>query len=101
LEQSSCRVATQDIEKGPLSIKVFPNPTSGSFTVDLSEIPPNQKTIFKLYNTVGQLVMSRKLDNAADKIEFDARNLIEGFYIFTLNTVGGQIVGNGKMQMQR
>jgi Secretion system C-terminal sorting domain len=101
LEQSSCRVATQDIEKGPLSIKGFPNPTTGIFTVDLSEIPPNQKTVFKMYNTVGQLVMSQKLDSTADKIEFDARNLIEGFYIFTLNTEGGQIVANGKLQVQR
>jgi hypothetical protein len=99
--ESTCRVPTNEVEKGPLSIKAFPNPANDKFTVDLSEIPFNQKTIFKLYNTMGQLVMSRKLDNTADKIEFDARNLIEGFYIFTLNTEGGQIVANGKLQVQR
>jgi Secretion system C-terminal sorting domain len=67
----------------------------------LSEIPFNQKTVFKMYNTVGQLVMSQKLDSTADKIEFDVSNLIEGFYIFTLDTEGGQVVGNGKFQVQR
>jgi hypothetical protein len=77
------------------------NPTTGIFTVDLSGILPNQKTVFKLYNTVGQLVMNQKIDNAADRIEFNARHLIEGFYIFTLQTEGGQIVGNGKLQVQR
>jgi hypothetical protein len=100
-EPVNCRVPTTEVEKGPLSIKVFPNPTTGSFTVDLSGILTNQKTIFKLYNTVGQLVMSQEIDNAADKIEFNARHLIEGFYIFTLQTEGGQIVGNGKLQVQR
>jgi Secretion system C-terminal sorting domain len=99
--ESTCRVPTNEVEKGPLSIKAFPNPTNDIFTVDLSEIPPNQKTIFKLYNTVDQLVMSQKLDSTADKIEFDVRNLIEGFYIFTLDTEGGEIVGNGKLQVQR
>jgi hypothetical protein len=99
--ESTCRVPTNEVEKGPLSIKAFPNPTSGSFTVDLSEIAFTQKAVFKMYNSVGQLVMSRKLDNTADKIEFDARNLIEGFYIFTLNTEGGEIVANGKLQVQR
>jgi Secretion system C-terminal sorting domain len=87
--------------EGPLSIKVFPNPTSGSFTIDLSGISSNQRTVFKMYNTVGQLVMTQKIDNTADKIEFNISNLIEGFYIFTLNTAGGQIVGNGKLQVQR
>jgi Secretion system C-terminal sorting domain len=81
--------------------KVFLFPNPAGHTVNLSGILPNQKTIFKLYNTVGQLVMSRKVDNTADKIEFDVRNLIEGFYIFTLNNTGGQIVANGKLQIQR
>jgi hypothetical protein len=81
--------------------KVFLFPNPAGHTVNLSGVLPNQKTIFKMYNTVGQLVMSKKVDNTADKIEFDVSNLIEGFYIFTLNNTGGQIVANGKLQVQR
>ena len=81
--------------------KVFLFPNPAAHTVYLSGILPNEKTVFKLYNTVGQLVMSRKLDNTADKIEFDVSDLGTGFYIFTLNNERGQIVGNGKLQVQR
>ena len=99
--EPTCRVPTKEVVERPLSINVFPNPTSGSFTVDLKDDLQNQNTVFKLYNTVGQLVMNRKLDNTANKIEFDVSHLIEGFYIFTLNTESGQIVGNGKLQIRR
>jgi Secretion system C-terminal sorting domain len=81
--------------------KVFLFPNPAGHTVNLSGILPNQKTVFKMYNTVGQLVMTQKVDNTLDKIEFDVGNLTEGFYIFTLTTEGGQIVGNGKLQVQR
>ena len=34
LEPSSCRVATKEIEKSPLSINVFPNPINEQMTID-------------------------------------------------------------------
>ncbi len=60
----------------------FPNPTNGNITFVIpSQSSPNE---IKLYNSLGQMVFTSKVENSIQNIALDQLN--SGIYYFTLDT---------------
>ncbi len=60
----------------------FPNPTNGAITFVIpSQSSPNE---IKLYNSLGQMVFTSKVENSIQNIALDQLN--SGIYYFTLDT---------------
>ncbi|MDX1905266.1 MAG: S8 family serine peptidase [Thermonemataceae bacterium] len=71
------------------AIGVYPNPTKGKFTVDLSKINTRANFI-SMYNSIGMLVYSK---NVEDKMpNFDLTNLPKGVYFLYIDTEKGTAV---------
>ncbi len=66
------------------NFRIFPNPTSGKFTIVLNS-DNHSKNVFELYNIQGQLLWSATLENTAIKGLSPDINLIPGIYILKLN----------------
>ncbi len=57
--------------------KMYPNPTNGAFTIDVSNI--TNATKLEIYNALGQLVISNDLTNYSTKINTD--QMPKGIYV--------------------
>jgi len=73
------------------SVKVFPNPTSNKFIVEI-----DGTVTVKLYDIFGREVLSQI---AIDKTEININHLQKGSYIISV-LADGKVVGNGKIVKQ-
>ena len=76
---------------------VYPNPTSGSFSVNLNSFQ-NSLVKIALYDTKGRLIQENKehVNNGPNSFNFNLNELAEGLYLinFTdgVNSISRQIV---------
>jgi len=65
---------------------VFPNPTSGAFSLQFTGDEVTGKVI-SIYNSVGQLVKQQTVQQVigANKFDFDFSAFAQGFYVIKLN----------------
>ena len=73
------------------SIKIFPNPSNGIFTVDAGGSEPFQLTIM---NTVGQIIYQGEMDQANNTIDLHANP--DGIYFYRI-TIPGRKNSSGKL----
>jgi hypothetical protein len=69
-------------------VKVFPNPSSGSFTLDMNQISFSSPIIdLKVYNVIGELVhqSTEEVNNLGTTKEIDLKGLANGAYYLRLN----------------
>ena len=92
-------VATQNIAELQ-SLMVFPNPTTGDFTVKLA-LESAKMVGFKVQNLLGQTVQviaPRKLDSGETLQSFQLHDVAKGLYLIETNIEGKRIIS--KVQMQ-
>jgi len=79
-----------DVVNGQNIVQVFPNPIQNQFYIYLRNFPTATASI-NLYNSVGQLVYSRKIDipNGSEFTEVPAQHLAKGVYILKIKTDNG------------
>jgi hypothetical protein len=75
---------------GAENIRVFPNPASGAFTVDLGAYPGSVSQI-DLVNMQGQTVQSAKPASSQDNMRFETGELPEGLYMLNMILDKGQV----------
>lgn len=75
------------------SISVFPNPNSGSFTVEISSNKNNSAAIFYLTDMTGKIIYSKEIDisNGTNQILMNNLFLEKGAYIISLKEVDLQL----------
>jgi hypothetical protein len=66
-------------DKSPKAIYVYPNPATGSFIIDMSQVA-EQKAEINIYNSLGQLIDKRTL-KAPSKITIELPDQEKGIYI--------------------
>jgi Secretion system C-terminal sorting domain len=82
--ESTCRVPTNEVEKGPLSIKAFPNPTSGSFTVDWEDGINTEGGIIRVFNMLGQMIFQQTIPSNDTRTQLEL-NVPSGIYHIRMN----------------
>ncbi|KAA3621822.1 MAG: T9SS C-terminal target domain-containing protein, partial [Bacteroidetes bacterium] len=86
-------VGTEDLDR-PETISVFPNPSSGQFTLELKETPMDGDRI-NIYNFAGALVQTKVVESGSLLQEVILNNKAAGLY--TIEFVSGNKVYSGKV----
>ncbi|HQQ12009.1 MAG TPA: T9SS type A sorting domain-containing protein, partial [Bacteroidales bacterium] len=72
-------------ENNATTLKVYPNPSSGKFTIQLTA--GNAEGTIKVTNAIGELVYSEKLNASADQSRsLNLGHLTEGLYMISFET---------------
>ena len=81
------------------SIKVFPNPSKGVFTFQLSGI--NQQSRVEIYNMIGEKVYSQPLPIVNSQFSINLSNQASGIYLYRLIDNNGKAIGSGKLIIEK
>ena len=82
-----------DLNEENLTAYIFPNPSSGTFQLQLSE-PSHQQTYFKLYDALGREVKRENISSITTTL--NRENLSNGIYFWQAEAEG-KILGRGKL----
>ena len=85
IEVTQVFVSVDEMEKTTLS--VYPNPTSGNFTITSSQ----EIETIRVYNLMGELVLLKEQVNASN-LQFNAGALAKGVYSVEVKTAIGNAV---------
>ncbi len=83
-------VDVNDVKALQETVNIYPNPSSGLFTIDLKGALAREGSI-KVYNALGQMIISKPIVEAAGKFEIDLGDHAGGVYSVKLE-FDGQIV---------
>ena len=72
----SC-TGVMDLNSANFQLKLYPNPTTGMFTIELSSM--NASATLEIYNAIGQLVMSSELTSYSTIVNTD--QITKGVYV--------------------
>jgi len=81
------------------TIKVYPNPSSGVFTIRTNEQQPITNSCIEAYNVLGQQVYQSNINSDNTKINLSRQP--NGVYLYRVITELGNLVGEGKIVLQR
>ena len=79
--------STNEINGSTLNFKTYPNPTNGELTI---EINSSERKEFKIFSTLGELVLTGNLD--ADINTIDLSSLPSNIYILNIDNQSIRIV---------
>jgi hypothetical protein len=77
--------------------KVYPNPTSGTFTIDLTGIAESSRVSVEIYGILGNRILKTELPDS-QKHEFDLSGQQQGVYL--IRVVNGSEMGMSKIIRQ-
>ncbi len=90
LYESDSTLSIQDFSIIEEELLIYPNPTSGLFTVDLSNAQnPYLGEYIEVYNSVGQLLIRERINT--NQIQVNLSSFSEGVYILSLNAEGVRV----------
>ena len=87
----------EQIKENDIGVKVFPNPSTGQFTLSLSNVP--EKCNVEVYNVLGERVESEKVKGESEEIDLSGQP--NGIYLYRVITENGGLVGSGKVIIER
>jgi hypothetical protein len=87
-----CFVAIDDFEASNF-FTIIPNPTTGNVSLNY-DLKRNEEVIFKIYNSVGQIVYSETLRKNAGNhsLELNLSNQTAGVYYCSMETKGNKLI---------
>ena len=88
-------IGLNDIENNQIKFNIFPNPTSGEFTLDLS-LESGKTVDMQIVNILGKTVYVK--NNINSKTKINVSNIENGTYILVLRD-GETIVGRKQIQI--
>ncbi len=80
------------------AVTLFPNPTNGSYTLQLSGNNSIVATTYELYDVAGKLLQQQKITGATTK--FNSGSLQSGIYFYQLKTAANEILKTGKLVVE-
>ncbi len=90
-----------NIQYGQGQVLIYPNPNNGEFTISLThpEQVSGAQTI-EIYNVLGEKVYSQ-LSTFKSQLSIDLTNKPEGVYLYRVIANNGNILGEGKLVIQK
>ena len=96
---STILTLTQKVYQCPKNISVFPNPSNGVFTLQVTDEERGMKNI-EVYNVLGEKVFSQ-LSICKSKFSIDLFSQPNGIYFYRVVSENGGLVGEGKVVVQK
>lgn len=94
----NCPLGVSEIsEKG--TIKVYPNPSSGVFTIRANGQQPITNSYIEVYNVLGQQVYQSNINSGNTEVNLSRQP--PGIYLYRVVTQTSNLVGEGKIVLQR
>jgi uncharacterized repeat protein (TIGR03803 family) len=81
------------------AIKVYPNPSNGVFTLQSSVV--SRQLIVEVYNILGEKVYSDSYQPIANGYQLSLSSQPNGIYLYRIISENGNLVGEGKLVIQR
>jgi len=82
------------------NIAVFPNPTSGVFTFQLSVVSPEYSGSVEVYNVLGEKIYSQfNIHNSQLTVNLSSQP--KGLYLYRVIKSDGSLIGEGKIVIQK
>ena len=91
-----------NIKEESENVEVYPNPSNGVFTlIDNGKLKmENEQNIIEVYNMLGEKVYSQ-LSTLHSQFSIDLSNQPNGIYLYRVISETGNLVGEGKLVVQR
>lgn len=101
---TNCSAGINEIAGGNNNVSVYPNPSgNGKFEIQINNgqwIMDNEKARIEVYNVLGENVFS-KLSIVNYPLSIDISNQPEGVYFYRVLGETGNVIGNGKMVIEK
>jgi len=82
-------------------VKVYPNPSSGVFTLSIYNPQLGIRNHLEVYNTLGQQVYSKELSTLNSPLSIDLSSNPTGMYFYRIQNENGDFVSEGKVVIER
>jgi len=86
------------ITSNSTKITIYPNPNNGQFTILQSSIA-NAKSSVEIYNVLGEMIKNIGLTGTTNQIDLSAQP--EGIYLYRVISENGNLIGQGKLIIQK
>jgi hypothetical protein len=83
------------------SIAVYPNPSTGVFTLTCHCGQSGESPIIRVYNLVGEQVLTQTLRSVQGDNTIDISNQPDGVYLYRVVSESGNLLGKGKLVIQK
>ena len=95
-----CKVTdVEEINNGGETFEVYPNPSKGVFTIQLSVV--SSQWSVEVYNVMGQKVLTEILRAVQGDNHINLTNQPNGVYFYRVLKEDGSVVGEGKMVIEK
>ena len=96
-------LGVNDVKGGSETVKVYPNPSNGRFCIALSHpaLDAGSQPIIEVYNVLGENVMTEILRSAQGDNLIDLSSQPGGIYFYRVIANSGNIIGDGKIVIQK
>jgi PKD repeat protein len=78
------------------SVSVFPNPSNGKFTVELSGV--SGQSLVEIYNVLGEKVYTGSLSSSTTQIDLSTK--ASGVYLYRIISLSGNLVSTGRLVIE-
>ncbi len=78
-------------------MKVYPNPSNGKFTIQLSVV--SCQCSVEVYNVLGERVLNKNLIGTTNEINLSKQPA--GVYIYKIHSLSGEVLSTGKFVIQK
>jgi hypothetical protein len=83
------------------NIDIYPNPNNGKFTVDYHSEQSEESQKIEIYNILGEKVVTESLRSSQSDISINLTGEPNGIYFYRVITETGQLIGQGKLIIQK
>ena len=83
VDQSNCITST--VENQSLDLDVFPNPSTGIFTVQNMNSIISGEVNVTVYDLLGKKMYSKRMDNPGQNLEIDLIGASKGYYLLKIS----------------
>ncbi len=81
------------------SVKVYPNPGRGVFTLQINNYGAEAKNVIEIYDVLGEKVYAGSVNSTTTEINLS--NQPNGIYLYRVLTLEGSLIGEGKLVVER